>query len=739
MNKNFTKISLLCTFLFFTTLNAQQKISLPKARFSTGDDLAWKDKDFNDTPWKTIRTDQIWENQGVSGYNGYAWYRIHFDLPSSLLEKSYLKEQLHIYLSKIDDADETYLNGKLIGKTGSFPDSPSGYSSSYNSPREYFLSVKDPALRWDQENVLAIRVYDGNGNGGIYESVPYINILDLIDYITIKQTATKDGSTITVNNSSKLSIKGRLKIRALDTEQNDKVIKEIAETLTLPASGERSKSLILPRNKRILLQVSFAESHTGKSKELEVVAPYLLTPPPAATPKINGASVFGIRPNSPFLFRIAATGKKPLHYAVENLPQGLSMDENTGIIKGTLSGNGEYKMRFIVTNTLGEAQREFTVKVGDKLALTPPMGWNSWNCWGVSVTEEKVKSSAQALIDKGLIEHGWTYINIDDAWENANRSSSGEIVPNEKFPDMKGLGNWLHQQGLKFGIYSSPGPKTCGNYLGSYQHEAQDAATYAGWGIDYLKYDWCSYGEIFAVEKDNSISAYMRPYQLMEKALRAQKRDIVYSLCQYGMKDVWEWGAAVDGNCWRTTGDITDTWESLKSIGFSQGKLYPFAKPGRWNDPDMLIVGRVGWGDHLHPTRLTPDEQYTHISLWSLLSSPLLIGCDIAGMDDFTLNLLTNDEVIAVNQDPLGNQARQLLEKDSWQIWTKQLEDGSYAVGIFNLGDKTDSIEFNWSDLGLPAGHGVRDLWRQKELNTKSNLFSTKVAPHGVTLVKLEP
>lgn len=739
MNKFIICIAFACTAIFSPPLCAQQKILLPEARFKTGNDISWKEKDLNDTQWTTIRTDRIWENQGFSSYDGYAWYRIHFYLPSSLLEKSYLKDSLSFNLSKIDDADETYLNGSLIGKTGSFPESSSGYQGYYDALRNYKISVKNPALKWDQENVLAIRVYDGSGSGGIYEGTPYISNIDLIDYVTLEQSAVKNNYTVTLKNSSNVFVKGRLSIKVIDTElENDKTIKEISENINLQAFGQKAKTLNIPVNKRTCLMASFVESHTGKVKELEIATPYILTPSSPVTPKINGAKVLGVRPQSPFLFRIPATGKKPLHYAVNNLPAGLSLDEETGIITGSLSECGDYKMKFIVTNSLGKAERDFTVKVGDMLALAPPMGWNSWNCWGLSVTEDKVKSSAQSLLDKGLADHGWTYINIDDSWESGERASSGEILANDKFPDMKALGDWLHQRGLRFGIYSSPGTKTCGNYLGSYQHEMQDASTYANWGVDYLKYDWCSYGDVFALENDNSTSAYMKPYQVMEKALRNQKRDIVYSLCQYGMKDVWEWGAAVDGNCWRTTGDITDTWQSLKSIGFNQDKLYPFAKPGHWNDPDMLIVGRVGWGENLHPTHLTPDEQYTHISLWSLLSSPLLIGCDISGMDDFTLSLLTNDEVIGVNQDPLGKQAKRLLEKGDWQVWAKEMEDGSYAVGIFNLGDKTNTTEINWSELGLPAASNVRDLWRQKELNVKGNLFKTKVASHGVTLVKLE-
>ncbi|MDP4205408.1 MAG: NPCBM/NEW2 domain-containing protein, partial [Bacteroidota bacterium] len=396
--------------------------------------------------------------------------------------------------------------------------------------------------------------------------------------------------------------------------------------------------------------------------------PYVLTPKVSPFPRINGAKVFGARPGNPFLFKVAVTGKRPMTITASGLPNGLSIDSKTGIITGTTPAKGEYIVKLTAQNSLGKATRNLKIVSGDLLALTPPMGWNSWNCWGLSVDQEKVKASANAMINKGLIEHGWTFINIDDGWEAPERASDGTLNPNAKFPNMKELTNYIHSQGLKMGIYSSPGPKTCGGFLGTYLNEHKDANTWADWGIDYIKYDWCSYTD---VAKDWSLGELQKPYFVMQDALKKCHRDIVYSLCQYGWGNVWEWGAKVSGNLWRTTGDITDTWTSMSGIGFSQLKNTEFAGPGHWNDPDMLIVGKVGWGPSLHNTHLTPDEQYTHITLWSLLAAPLLIGCDMSQLDDFTLNLLCNDEVIEVNQDPLGKQASPVKNSNGIQIWMR--------------------------------------------------------------------
>ncbi|MHB9142889.1 MAG: NPCBM/NEW2 domain-containing protein [Paludibacter sp.] len=478
---------------------------------------------------------------------------------------------------------------------------------------------------------------------------------------------------------------------------------------------------------------------------------YILTPKPSELPRINGARITGANPGNPFLYTVAVTGKRPMTFSADGLPDGLTLGNETGIISGKTDKEGEYLVKITTRNELGSATRTMKIVIGkNKLALTPPMGWNSWNCWGLSVSAEKVKASANAMVSSGLINHGWMYINIDDGWEASQRADNGDIVSNEKFPDMKQLSDYVHAKGLKMGIYSSPGRLTCGGYLGSLNYEQQDAAMYARWGIDYLKYDWCSYGEEF--DKTNKSRAeYMKPYITMRNALAMQNRDIVHSLCQYGMDNVWEWGGET-GQLWRTTGDITDTWQSMSDIGFSQTINSRYAKPGNWNDPDMLVVGKVGWGPSLHSTRLTPDEQYTHISLWAMLASPLLIGGDMSQLDEFTLSLLTNDEVIDVNQDPLGKQAICVSKQNGKEVWMKELEDGSKAVGLFNRGDDKNvsdmfnwdqkekastMIKIDWSELGIAGKQQIRNIWTQKDIIIQDKSFETMVPYHGVVLVRI--
>ena len=476
----------------------------------------------------------------------------------------------------------------------------------------------------------------------------------------------------------------------------------------------------------------------------------ILTPRPSPKPRINGAKVFGVRPGSPFLFTIPATGDRPMKFSAKGLPNGLKLDERTGRITGSVMKRGKYVVTLRASNALGEAEREFRVVVGDKLALTPPMGWNSWYCFFAGVTDEMMRAAADAMVETGMINHGYSYINIDDGWsmkpgsnnprlKGPARDEHGKINSNKKFPDMKAMTDYIHSKGLKTGLYTSPGPLTCARYVGSYQHEEEDARRFAEWGFDFLKYDWCSYGRI---AKDRSRAELMKPYKVMKAALDKQNRDFIYNLCQYGMGDVWEWGAEVGGHCWRTTGDLgaaTSLYSNVVTYGFSHNGREQWAGPGHWNDPDYLLIGWIGWKGALRPTPLTPNEQYTHVTLWCLLAAPLIFSGDMTKLDEFTLSLLTNDEVIEVDQDPLGRQASRVAKEGDGQVWAKDMEDGSKAVGLFNVGEIETTVTARWSDLGLAGRQRVRDLWRQKDLGIYEGQFSANLPRHGTVLVRLFP
>jgi len=471
----------------------------------------------------------------------------------------------------------------------------------------------------------------------------------------------------------------------------------------------------------------------------------ILTPAPPREPRIHGPRVYGVRPGRPLLYRVPATGDRPLRFEAVGLPAGLTLDPTTGIVTGKIAAPGTFEVTLRASNDRGSSERALRIVCGDTIALTPPMGWNSWNCFAHAVTRERILEAAEAMVASGLADHGWSTVNIDDYWtvkpgsddptlQGPARDDEGNLLPNPRFPDMRGLCDAVHALGLKIGIYSSPGPLTCGGCVASHGHETKDARSFAAWGIDYLKYDWCSYGNL---AEDGSLAELMKPYRLMREALDGVDRDIVYSLCQYGMGNVSEWGAKVGGNCWRTTGDIFDTWGSVASIGFGQAGLEAFAGPGRWNDPDMLVVGWVGWGPDLHPTRLTPNEQYAHVSLWCLLSAPLLLGCDLTRLDAFTLGLLTNDEVLEVNQDPLGRQAARVAREGRAEVWAKAMEDGSRAVGLFNRGELEGEVTAPFDALAIDGKAVVRDLWRQTDLGEFEGSFTARVPRHGVVLVRV--
>jgi alpha-galactosidase len=354
------------------------------------------------------------------------------------------------------------------------------------------------------------------------------------------------------------------------------------------------------------------------------------------------------------------------------------------------------------------------------LALTPPMGWNSWNKFAGRIDDKAVREIADAIVSSGMRDAGYVYVNIDDTWEG-ERDANGVLQPNSKFPDMKALADYVHSKGLKLGIYSGPGYKTCAGFEATYLHEEQDAKTWAAWGIDYLKYDWCSASAVY--HRDDLAPAY----QKMALALRATGRPIVFSLCEYGWLNVGEWGPAAGGNLWRTTGDISDNWESMSRIGFAQNGREKYAGPGHWNDPDMLEIGNGG---------MTDTEYRTHLSLWSILAAPLLAGNDVRVMTPGARDIMTNREVIAIDQDKLGKQGFRVRQDGDLEVWQKPLSDG-VAVGLFNRGASAAQMKVAWSEVGITAkSPKVHDLWEHKDI-APSPEFSAEVPSHGVVLLKV--
>ncbi|MGC2160985.1 MAG: glycoside hydrolase family 27 protein [Silvibacterium sp.] len=365
------------------------------------------------------------------------------------------------------------------------------------------------------------------------------------------------------------------------------------------------------------------------------------------------------------------------------------------------------------------------------LAATPPMGWNSWNHFAERVTDADVRAAADTLVSSGMRDAGYIYVNIDDTWEGP-RNAQGEITTNSKFPDMKALADYVHSKGLKLGIYSSPGPKTCAGYPASYGHEEQDARTYASWGIDYLKYDLCSFSEIMDKEAPGNpqkqFAMQKAAYEKMHKALEATGRPIVFSLCQYGLNDVWKWGPEVGGNLWRTTDDIEDHYSSMEEIGFSQAGLAKFAGPGHWNDPDMLEIGNGG---------MTFDEYKTHMTLWTILAAPLLAGNDLSKMTPQTKELLMNREVIAVDQDKLGKEGDRVWAEGPEEIWAKPLSGGAKAVGLFNRAETPRTISLKLSAVGFGSQAKLRDLWAHKAVEASGGVYTVVVPRHGAVMLRI--
>jgi alpha-galactosidase len=375
----------------------------------------------------------------------------------------------------------------------------------------------------------------------------------------------------------------------------------------------------------------------------------------------------------------------------------------------------------VLVSAAAFAQAPWPVAWAD-LAKTPPMGWNSWNKFGCDVSEQLIRETADAMVASGMKDAGYQYVVIDDCWQ-VSRDAQGRIVPDAKrFPGgMKALADYVHGKGLKFGLYSDAGARTCEGRPGSNGYEAIDAAQYAAWGVDYLKYDWCSSDGV-----DPRIG-----YVTMRDALKATGRPIVFSMCEWGRSKPWEWARGV-GHLWRTTGDISDRWESFLRLLDQQAGLEKYAGPGGWNDPDMLEVGNGG---------MTLTEYRAHFSLWCILAAPLLSGNDLRSMTPEIKAILTNADVIAIDQDSLGRQGRKIRDDGDLEVWAKWLQNGDIAVALLNRSKAPKEIGVAWTELSLGAAGAptVRDLWTKQDYGAVKSVFAPTVPGHDVVLVRITP
>ncbi len=498
---------------------------------------------------------------------------------------------------------------------------------------------------------------------------------------------------------------------------------------------------------------------------------FILTPPAPKTPQINGAKVFGVRPGKVFMFQVAATGNRPMSFSATKLPEGLQINQETGLITGKIKSliKRDYIVKITAENALGKTSSNLKISVGDEICLTPPMGWNSWYCHSESISQKEMEKIAQAFVDKGLINYGWTYVNIDDCWQSSKRNENGAIIPNERFPNMKAMCDKIHAMGLKVGLYSVPWVGSYAGFIGSssdhptgkdddkfipesrrlqksqvfgrypglhkqkvdhvgkYWFGDKDALQWAEWGFDYIKYDW----------KPNDIPTTKK----IVNDLAQCDRDIVLSLSNAAPFNETKNGLKDLANLWRTGGDIHNSWHAVSLRFDTEPKWQEFSRPGHWNDPDMLQIGKSATPNRFNrvfrPSRLTPGEQFSHVTLWSMLAAPLLLSCDVENMSNFTLSLITNNEVIAVNQDQLGVAAKRVFKKDGIEIWVKPLYDGTKALALFNRSNEKVDYTMDFNSLGLPKNVKIRGLWRQRDEGEFTDSYTTSLNRHGVKLIKI--
>jgi len=499
----------------------------------------------------------------------------------------------------------------------------------------------------------------------------------------------------------------------------------------------------------------------------------ILTPEFAKVPQINGPTVYGVRPGKKIVYRIPCTGQRPMQFKVKGLPKGITLDAVNGIISGiSPSVKGEYPMTLTAKNSDGKVSRNFKLIVGDKIALTPPTGWNSWGGHMLLISDSLIRKVADVFVKRGFADVGFQYISMDDCWmkispenyaarsegkkqqhEGFNydgligdvRDQNGNIIPNSHFPDMKAMTDYIHSFGLKAGLYSSPGPFTCQNFAGSLGHEKPDADQYARWGFDLLKYDLCSGGKCLSCLRESDTkfpqSEFWRP---MATYLLQQDRDILFNLCQYGQEEPWKWAPSMSISSWRSSGDLNHKVENYFANAMRIAtELREYSKPGQWNDPDFMYIHKiVDYRKMMQPTREIPlntNQRYQYVTLWSVVCAPYFFSCNLNEIDDFTVRLLTNAGLMNINQDELGHVAEVLRNSDNEVIMVKKLADGSKVIALFNTNAETEKIiELKSQEFGFKSNAVVYDVWRQKSAGNFGNNMKVKLSANGVALFHLK-
>ena len=516
----------------------------------------------------------------------------------------------------------------------------------------------------------------------------------------------------------------------------------------------------------------------------------ILTPLPGDAPRINGPQVYGCRPDKKFVYRIPCQGRRPITFKVIGLPEGMELDAQSGVMSGrTPKKAGSHMLTFHASNPHGEVSRPFKLEVGGKLALTPPTGWSSWGGYMLDIDQQTVLKVRDVFIKEGLADVGFQFICIDDGWGRIHpklyagmvegfsdsgfdrkdaikwvqtqfrrmgdfdpasvvgptRDKDGRPLPNGRFPDMKAMVDALHEEGIKAGIYSSPGLTTCQIQMGSWGHEAIDARQFAEWGFDFLKYDRCGIKFVVRNAQDSGGNYTLEQlWKPMVGHLRDQDRDIIYNLCQYGFYEPWNWAPKWDMQSWRIGGDLNGHTENYFKQAMRIAKdLREHSKPGQWNDPDFMYIHKIkdaeNKGAPAHEIKLTTNQRYQYASLWSIICAPFFFSCDIDGIDEFTIRLMGNAEIVNVNQDELGKVAKVVRETQDQVVMTKPLVDGGMVLAVFNRSEEQETeVPVTWTELGLQGTQAVRDLWRQRDLGTPSEGMKVRLSPSGCAVLLLK-